>query len=42
MASEEQEAIIKIGSGSEKYIVTADPLDGGRRWWKLIWPLARS
>jgi fructose-1,6-bisphosphatase I len=27
-ASEEQEAIIKIGSGSEKYIVTADPLDG--------------
>lgn len=27
-ASEEREAIIKIGSGSEKYIVTADPLDG--------------
>ena len=27
-ASEEQEAIIKIGTGSEKYIVTADPLDG--------------
>ncbi len=27
-ASEEQEKIIKIGSGKEKYIVTADPLDG--------------
>jgi fructose-1,6-bisphosphatase I len=27
-ASEEQYDIIKIGSGSEKYIVTADPLDG--------------
>ena len=27
-ASEEQEEIIKIGSGKEKYIVTADPLDG--------------
>ncbi len=27
-ASEEQEAIVKIGTGSEKYIVTADPLDG--------------
>lgn len=27
-ASEEQEAIIKIGTGREKYIVTADPLDG--------------
>jgi fructose-1,6-bisphosphatase I len=27
-ASEEQETIMKIGSGSEKYIVTADPLDG--------------
>jgi fructose-1,6-bisphosphatase I len=27
-ASEEQETIIKIGTGSEKYIVTADPLDG--------------
>ncbi|MGV8057688.1 MAG: class 1 fructose-bisphosphatase [Smithellaceae bacterium] len=27
-ASEEQDAIIKIGSGHEKYIVTADPLDG--------------
>lgn len=27
-ASEELEDIIKIGSGSEKYIVTADPLDG--------------
>ena len=27
-ASEEQEAIIKIGTGSEQYIVTADPLDG--------------
>lgn len=27
-ASEEQEAIIKIGTGNEKYIVTADPLDG--------------
>jgi len=27
-ASEEQETIIKIGSGAEKYIVTADPLDG--------------
>lgn len=27
-ASEEQETIIKIGKGSEKYIVTADPLDG--------------
>ena len=27
-ASEELENIIKIGSGSEKYIVTADPLDG--------------
>jgi fructose-1,6-bisphosphatase I len=27
-ASEEQDDIIKIGSGSEKYIVTADPLDG--------------
>jgi fructose-1,6-bisphosphatase I len=27
-ASEEQESILKIGSGSEKYIVTADPLDG--------------
>jgi len=27
-ASEEQEDIIKIGSGKEKYIVTADPLDG--------------
>jgi len=27
-ASEELEDIIKIGAGSEKYIVTADPLDG--------------
>lgn len=27
-ASEEQETIVKIGNGSEKYIVTADPLDG--------------
>jgi fructose-1,6-bisphosphatase I len=27
-ASEEQDEIIKIGSGSEKYVVTADPLDG--------------
>ena len=27
-ASEELEDIIKIGSGKEKYIVTADPLDG--------------
>ena len=27
-ASEEQETIIKIGTGREKYIVTADPLDG--------------
>lgn len=27
-ASEELEAIVKIGSGKEKYIVTADPLDG--------------
>lgn len=27
-ASEEQETIIKIGTGHEKYIVTADPLDG--------------
>ncbi len=27
-ASEELEDIIKIGTGSEKYIVTADPLDG--------------
>jgi fructose-1,6-bisphosphatase I len=27
-ASEELEDIIKIGSGNEKYIVTADPLDG--------------
>jgi fructose-1,6-bisphosphatase I len=27
-ASEEQEEIAKIGSGKEKYIVTADPLDG--------------
>jgi fructose-1,6-bisphosphatase I len=27
-ASEEQYDVIKIGSGSEKYIVTADPLDG--------------
>jgi fructose-1,6-bisphosphatase I len=27
-ASEEQYDIIQIGSGSEKYIVTADPLDG--------------
>ncbi|MEN6623122.1 MAG: class 1 fructose-bisphosphatase [Smithella sp.] len=27
-ASEEQETIIKIGKGHEKYIVTADPLDG--------------
>jgi fructose-1,6-bisphosphatase I len=27
-ASEEQETIVKIGKGSEKYIVTADPLDG--------------
>ena len=27
-ASEEQEQIIKIGTGREKYIVTADPLDG--------------
>ncbi|PKN70357.1 MAG: fructose-bisphosphatase class I [Deltaproteobacteria bacterium HGW-Deltaproteobacteria-12] len=27
-ASEEQEKIISIGTGSEKYIVTADPLDG--------------
>ncbi len=27
-ASEELEDIIQIGSGSEKYIVTADPLDG--------------
>ncbi|OPY87898.1 MAG: Fructose-1,6-bisphosphatase class 1 [Smithella sp. PtaU1.Bin162] len=27
-ASEEQEAIVKIGTGREKYIVTADPLDG--------------
>ncbi len=27
-ASEEQESIIKIGKGHEKYIVTADPLDG--------------
>ncbi len=27
-ASEEQEDIIKIGTGNEKYIVTADPLDG--------------
>jgi len=27
-ASEEQREIVKIGSGKEKYIVTADPLDG--------------
>jgi len=27
-ASEEQESIIRIGKGDEKYIVTADPLDG--------------
>lgn len=27
-ASEEQEEIIKIGSGSEKYVIAADPLDG--------------
>ena len=27
-ASEEQEEIVKIGSGKEKYIVTADPRDG--------------
>lgn len=27
-ASEEQETIVKIGKGHEKYIVTADPLDG--------------
>jgi len=27
-ASEEHDTIIKIGTGSEKYIVTADPLDG--------------
>src|SRR5450759_3227379 len=27
-ASEELEDIVKIGSGKEKYIVTADPLDG--------------
>ncbi len=27
-ASEEQETIIQIGTGREKYIVTADPLDG--------------
>ena len=27
-ASEEREAIIKIGTGREKYVVTADPLDG--------------
>jgi fructose-1,6-bisphosphatase I len=27
-ASEEQEGILSIGTGSEKYIVTADPLDG--------------
>jgi len=27
-ASEEQDEIIKIGSGSEKYVVAADPLDG--------------
>jgi fructose-1,6-bisphosphatase I len=27
-ASEEQESIVKIGTGREKYIVTADPLDG--------------
>jgi fructose-1,6-bisphosphatase I len=27
-ASEEQEEIAKIGSGKEKYVVTADPLDG--------------
>jgi len=27
-ASEELEDIVKIGTGSEKYIVTADPLDG--------------
>lgn len=27
-ASEEQESIVKIGKGHEKYIVTADPLDG--------------
>jgi fructose-1,6-bisphosphatase I len=26
--SEEQDGILKIGSGSEKYVVTADPLDG--------------
>lgn len=27
-ASEEQESIIQVGKGSEKYVVTADPLDG--------------
>ncbi len=27
-ASEEQDAVIHIGKGSEKYFVTADPLDG--------------
>jgi len=27
-ASEEQENIVKLGTGKEKYIVTADPLDG--------------
>ncbi len=27
-ASEEQESIIQVGKGEEKYIVTADPLDG--------------
>ncbi|HOW57063.1 MAG TPA: class 1 fructose-bisphosphatase [Smithellaceae bacterium] len=27
-ASEEQEGIVKLGDGTEKYIVTADPLDG--------------
>lgn len=27
-ASEEQESIVKLGDGTEKYIVTADPLDG--------------
>ncbi len=27
-ASEEQDTVVRIGSGTEKYFVTADPLDG--------------